>query len=311
MRKHDVRKWLHAILDLLPVIIIPVFMIYSHRHTIDNYSITRDEPLEKNFYQGVINGRPSSLDGWSSDFPQTISQSGSYLSRVDDSSIVTSLDIFINDSDICYFSYFVDFNEDIDVTTSIAINGNDLFILDEESIFYDDGLHKFSYIFENDSGSLIDCDYISFLYFRTSTIEIRFCELFNLTQIFGSGNEPTKDVFESYLTKDYYDFGNNSVVVGTHQVTYDDTDIGSQMFYCLYNSVDKYFNMGNVFNMTGVYDWFVLNIFGGNAPLSMYVVWNIVLYEFVMDLMFLLYGLFMWFIDMVEKLMEKPINSVK
>ena len=34
MRKHDVRKWLHAILDLLPVLLIPVFMIYSHRHTL-------------------------------------------------------------------------------------------------------------------------------------------------------------------------------------------------------------------------------------------------------------------------------------
>ena len=40
MRANDARKWLHAGLDLLPLILIPVFMIYSHRHTIDSGSMT-------------------------------------------------------------------------------------------------------------------------------------------------------------------------------------------------------------------------------------------------------------------------------
>ena len=43
MRKHDVRKWLHAVLDLLPVILIPVFMIYSHRHTLTKAKLRVEE----------------------------------------------------------------------------------------------------------------------------------------------------------------------------------------------------------------------------------------------------------------------------
>ena len=34
MRKNSARKWLHFTLDLLPLVAIPLFMIYSHRHTL-------------------------------------------------------------------------------------------------------------------------------------------------------------------------------------------------------------------------------------------------------------------------------------
>ena len=34
MRKNSARKWLHVTLNLLPLLAIPVFMIYSHRHTL-------------------------------------------------------------------------------------------------------------------------------------------------------------------------------------------------------------------------------------------------------------------------------------
>ena len=77
------------------------------------------------------------------------------------------------------------------------------------------------------------------------------------------------------------------------------------------STINTHFNMGNVFNLTGVYQWFNTNIFNGNAPQVIYSVWNIALYELVMDLLFLLYGLFMWFIDMVQHLMDKPFKSIK
>lgn len=45
MRKNSPRKWLHACLDLLPVILIPVFMIYSHRHDVtQDFEVVEEVP---------------------------------------------------------------------------------------------------------------------------------------------------------------------------------------------------------------------------------------------------------------------------
>ena len=52
MRKNTARHWLHATLDLLPVILIPVFMIYSHRHDLST-DITIQQDVYKDFYQYV------------------------------------------------------------------------------------------------------------------------------------------------------------------------------------------------------------------------------------------------------------------
>lgn len=151
MRKNDVRKWLHAILDLLPLIVIPVFMIYSHRHNIDSYFISREE----------------------------------------------------------------------NVAVYVEEDGQQVF--------------------------------------------------------------------------DYWD---------TEVVTYDDTDIGSQFVYSLYDTVDNYFNLNKIFNFGEIKDYFDKNIFDGNMPIAVEVVWDIVLYEFVMDLIFLIYALFMFFIDACSHLID-------
>ena len=64
MRKHSARKWLHAILDLLPVIILPIFAVYSHRHTIDSYVVTVSENKVVEFNQYVRNGDFSNNTYW-------------------------------------------------------------------------------------------------------------------------------------------------------------------------------------------------------------------------------------------------------
>ena len=43
MRKHDVRKWIHAVLDMLPLFIIPIFAIYMHRHPSTDYEVNYTE----------------------------------------------------------------------------------------------------------------------------------------------------------------------------------------------------------------------------------------------------------------------------
>lgn len=158
MRKNDVRKWLHALLDLLPLVVIPVFMIYSHRHTIDNYTVTRQE------------------------------------------------------------------------------------------------------------------------------------------------NVAVYEIVDDVEVLDHWD---------TQTVTYDDTDIGAQVTYSLYNTVDNYFNLNKVFNFGEIKDYFDKNIFEGNMPLAVEVVWDIIVYEFVMDLLFLIYALFMFFIDACEHLIDSCFTRSK
>lgn len=311
MRKHDVRKWLHAVLDLLPVILIPVFMIYSHRHTIDSGSISVPQNQVVDFNQQVRNGNFNNTDYW-----MNISDDYNTLTSVDN-----TLKVDVLSTNMARY-YYVAYN----VLDEIKIG--DEYLLRFDIIHNDfnvlvveiggDNQQSFTSSYVSAIFNVTNTYNNQLLFFPGSVSELGYYQianvnLFNLTQMFGRGNEPTSQQFDTWYTSEYYEYtlSHKELLKGISTITYDDTDIMSQVVYQLYNSVDKYFNMGNVFNMTGVYDWFNLNIFNGNAPISIYIVWNIVLYEFVMDLLFLLYGLFMWFIDMVEKLMEKPLKSVK
>ena len=324
MRKNTARHWLHATLDLLPVILIPVFMIYSHRHTIDSGSIQVPQNSVVVMKQNVNNGKPTSLDYITSEFGVDVmrfnQQYGSlYIETLQTDEVdfyYDLVDFSFNETDkiLLKLSMFseaeFEYNFKLVTTDDFGVFTSDIVI--------DDSMTTYSFIMNSDeTGSNEIADRLEVYLFNEAftsiIIEIKNIQLFNLTQMYGSGNEPTIEQFNNTWKQDYYSVDNHDkiLVKGTSIITYNDTDIMSQMTYQLYNSVDKYFNMGNVFNMGALYDWFNLNIFNGNAPISIYIVWNIVLYEFVMDLLFLLYALFMWFIDMCKRLIEKPLDSIK
>lgn len=306
MRKHDVRKWLHAILDLLPVILIPVFMIYSHRHEINDGSIQVQEKLAIDFNQNV-NIRDFSTTFNGIDYVV----SNGFVTANGTSTARSNLQVFLNrptaidgshqclikgvsgGSASTYYISLVYYLNNSYVTYTTFTN---------ETIFYmPNGVDSFQLecVACQQSGQVVN--------------DLVFApQIYDLTKMFGVGNEPTISAFNQLFPNDYYAYVvSDKFLVDGDLVTYDDTDIMSQFTYQLYNSVDKYFNMGNVFHLNEVYDWFNLNIFNGQAPIYIFIVYQIVLYELIMDLLMLLYALFMWFIDMIEKLMEKPLNSIK
>ena len=51
MRKHSVRKFIHAILDCLPLMVIPIFAIYSQNHEINDNTLQVQENLKVDFNQ--------------------------------------------------------------------------------------------------------------------------------------------------------------------------------------------------------------------------------------------------------------------
>ena len=315
MRKNDVRKWLHATLDLLPVILIPVFMVYSHRHTIDSGSLT----IPTNSIVKIDNLIPYSESNYDlntniNDY--NIGNTGFYVSTLNDN------------GDYFYFQYI--FHEPFKTNDKILIEFvyesnvslNDYEIMfdtgnysSEEYISFDlpisDGYHAHK-IHTYESSDAIS-DYIEFdldpnenEYFYFTDIQF-----YNLTAMYGSGNEPTYEQFKKDFSKTYYSENDNDkiLVKNTGSITYNDTDIMSQFTYQLYNSVDKYFNMNNIFGFGNIYDWLLANIFNGNAPLYVPIVYNIILYEFVMDIIFLFYMIFMFIIDFTEGLITGFIDK--
>ena len=256
MRKHDVRKWLHAILDLLPVILIPVFMIYSHRHDVaQDFTYTKTEPV---YYDSNV------LNSWSD---LTLGNAYLWDDNFDLASAPTREKVFsiYNNEFIAEF-----YTSSYDVL--------DLYLSTYGNLVLDDG-----------HSNVLAVTSITFP--------------FVLQNVYSNSYE---DILLPHISSNY-DFIKEYVDI----VVNIPKDVMTSFMDRFNNTINFYFNMGNVFHLQEVYEWFNVNIFNNNAPVVINSIYNIVIYELIMDLLFLLYALFMWFIDMVEKLMEKPLNSIK
>lgn len=333
MRKHSPRKWLHAILDLLPVLIIGVFALYTtNKNAVLTQAVTveQDDIVENTYYyqQGLKDG---------------------LFYNLNDEVYYSHLNCTLNDNVATFYSttttYYWDFNingdlpyaeDDIllvkfDFSSSGSIvpayfcltNEDGETVLDLANITVTDTLTTY-YV---RSSALVgvaypeDNNFIKFFMSpdtRNDTNIYSLCNvnLFNLTSIFGSGNEPSIAEFNDIFVLSYYPYTDDlQSITYTNIVhnsfTYNDTDVGSQLVYTLYNTTEKYFNMNGVFNLGSMWDWITLNIFNGHPPLIAYVIWNIIIYEFIMDLLFLFYMVFMFVIDFAECVLEKPFNRIK
>lgn len=301
MRKNTARHWLHAILDLLPILVIPIFALQVRSDNgFEPISIEYKQDKVVDFNQqlkpSVITNNSSYMtytyDSTNNSYSMVVSQSGEvYQTGL---RLASSVSYYIN------HIYLMSFESTDSVTFYSGINQLNVPI----TLYGSRYAYRLTIPSSNTRG-LVGLTTVG-------TATIKNLMFFDLTQMFGAGNEPSIFEFFDYFQDDYYDWTlSRNVLVPDFVKTYNDTDVGSQTIYTLYKTVDNYFNLDNFFNMENVYQWFVINIFGGQAPLSIYIVWNIVLYEFVMDLLFLLYGLFMWFIDMCKRLMDKPLDSIK
>ena len=279
--------WLYFIVMMLPIMVAPIFAIYSHRHTIDTYSVERSEPLQVNASQYIINGQPSSLDNISSDGDVSLSFSNntfvaSFLREPNEyGEVYFDLDYtFVDNHKVfCYFDAYVNQNQLSNPLTPYLTGdgefyGTNLVLTLQQTTYY--------FILSNNDGENYSLSYFAFGYDNgidnDFDLFISNVMLFDLTEIFGSGNEPTADVFNTYLVQDYYEYGVNTLTIGNHNVIFQDSDIGSQFVYDLYNCVDKYFNYDKVFNFGDLYGWLQLTFFSGNAPLGFFIFWHLLIY---------------------------------
>lgn len=132
-------------------------------------------------------------------------------------------------------------------------------------------------------------------------------QIFDLTQMFGEGNEPTIEEFNALFPNSYYEDTESQemIIENAYTTTYDDTDIGSQFVYALYKPVNDYFNFGEFFGLSGMYDWFQLNIFNGTAPLSFFIVFNVMIYWLFISLFWLLFDILIYVPMVIHKWLDK------
>lgn len=265
MRKNTVKKWIFGAIKCLPLLVIPIFAIYSQRHTIENNSV-------------VVGGydyveKYSSNDVFSS---SDLVEGNVYHLTIDNSalgSIYFNLSFTFLSGDFNYHIY----NYQVAKTNVSLSNNYDLtFSMDDRYAslkFNNEGLYQ---LIQIDTFS-IDCDII----------------FHNIDGVFGNWVS-------------CFSLSNFNIVESVYndELTYNDTDIGSQFIYQMYNVTDKYFNFTNMFNLASVRDWLVLNMFGGNAPLTINIVWNILVYEIFIDLILLMYCILTFVVEVATNMLD-------
>ena len=336
MRKHDVRKWLHAVLDLLPVLIIPIFALAVRSdNNFQPISITTGEEVTRtyNFNQLVKNGLPTDdydAPYWSyeSEFGYA-SEDGvpdNYFSwgceEYDEAWYESTAYAELGGECISGHQYLLKYDISLSISGSsnrglvVGVRNENDSDANYINVYNNWVTHYDTFVFSSDRS--YDWTNVYFLYEPDGEYYFQFyvrnLQLFDLTQMYGFGYEPSITTFKNRWTQSYYDYTLSSSitdVISDTTVTYNDTDVGSQMVYILYNATDKYFNFNSVGAFNNIYNWFSVNLFNGNVPLAFPIVYNIILYEFIMDIIFLTYAVFMFLIDFCEHLLDRAFTKSK
>lgn len=288
MRKHSVRKWIHAICDLLPLLVIPIFALAVR-------SDNNFQPIEVNYgggYEVTPLYESNELNTFDDLQVGHLYHYDRYFGTHEDYNYISNFTMYIVSGNLWSNGFELD-----EIYVDDYFNNVDNYIrLD----WYDD--NTFYITISNKNG------YVAVIQEGNSTFSFNDFDFYFSTQDdldgfidFYIDNYDDDIIHSDIKPSTYQDY---SVVYHEGQV-YNDTDVGSQMMYTLYQTTDKYFNFNNVGVFQDLYNWFETNMFHGTAPMSFYIVWNVILFELIMDLIFLTYMVFMFIIDFTECMIDR------
>ena len=297
MRKNAASKWLHFILDLLPLVIIPIFAI------------------------NIINRSPEPITVEVGETKQVVDVQYKYQSNE-----VNNLDDLVagNVYHLSEFTFNEAYNDYDFICIALKYDSVVGFVLDSLDEYSFDGFNS-SDLDNNVILFYYYCSiYESYTYVSYFSYDNSYCNLscdnsdaggFFVENIDFIYNDDMYNYFDDYNYLPSYSTFNVIESVDIYEtgttVVYDDTDIGSQFLYTVYHSVDEYFNFDNVFNFGELKSWLGTNLFGGTMPMVAVIVYNIIIYELMMDLLFLIYGVFMFIIDCGACMLEKPFDKMR
>lgn len=133
-----------------------------------------------------------------------------------------------------------------------------------------------------------------------------YINLFDLTQMYGEGNEPTIEQFLIDFPNEYYDYTTSQIIIiSTDVVLYDDEDIVSQFIYSEYNFMDKYLPMYKFAPFNGIYSWISNTFFTGNAPIVFTIFYQWFAYWLFVSLCWLIFDVLMYVPLVVHRWLDK------
>ena len=237
---HLLTDWLKvgifALLLLLPFFVFaPTAFYYGFNEHATAPTKQVENTTTIHMQQNVINGIPTSTNGFELDnFDETfVDEDGFYLTTLDGETSelfvdTNSNEYLTNDKVLISFDFW--YNSGVDLHFDFALTGDYGNLIFYSNVELIDGKYQKIATFENNDTN-IKLDYVFYSTNDDVSYYLKYFQLFNLTQMFGSGNEPTIDEFNALFPNDYYtnDSDANIELPNGTYTTY--TDISSTMSF--------------------------------------------------------------------------------
>ena len=309
--------WLYFIVMMIPIMVFPIFALAVRSD--NNFQPISVNANVNNFVhvEQLIETAP--INDWeSSDNHYMDMRDGEYyLSAYENSDGVCyfdyNLDVIDAHKYLCKFDYFTigSFADSIQFVLEYTDESEN--ILEFDFVVPNSSTSVTYEVIQEYSGTSFTTDDVGFYLWSDAvgggSITFDNLQLFDLTSMYGIGNEPSVSQFNNDFPNDYYAIDSNATIISSTVVTYNDTDVGSQMVYVGYRVVDNYFNYDKVFNFGSLYYWLEINFFSGSAPLGFFIFWHLLIYWLLTSLLWLLFDVLMYVPQLIHRWLDKASLS--
>lgn len=296
MKLSKIFHFLYFSVLAIPLVTIPIFAIYSQNHEINDNTLQVQENGIVDFNQDfdgdinyIIRSQGNILSTNTSDFNIT----HKYALRFNYGNILSS-------TNYCLFGIW---------NTSLSNYARyNIGYLQEGNGTYAD-IFDYSLL----SGTLEQFNDIKYVlqcfgtYDNTNYSTIGGINVFDLTQMFGEGNEPTIAEFNALFPNSYYEYTESQemYIENAYTTTYDDTDIMSQFMYQEYNFMDKYLGIYKYQPFAGIYSWIQNTFFNANAPLVFTIFYQWFAYWLFVSLCWLVFDVLIYVPMVAHRWLDK------
>lgn len=271
MKISKIFHWLYLSLLVLPIVTIPVFMIYSHRHDLTQRT---EVDIQYKYQSNEVNNWNDIVLGniYYTDLLTCGDDGNDYIIDILSYDTITEL-------------------QDFDISQINSWNSYDSRYNNALRVRFSNNVYYLS--FTNTSGgyTILECPLSAYLEFTN----LNFVVVSNL-----QGYLYASEGYGNPLPQ-YTDYN----VIESVSVNDIESDIMSQFTNSLYNTTEKYYNFDNFFALGEIRQWFNTNFFNGNPSLGFGIAWHLLTYWFVVSIFWLIFDVLMYLPLLVHRWLDK------
>lgn len=296
--------WLYFSVMALPLIVAPIFAIYSHRHDLTTGTPTL--VTQYKYSTNDVNSLDDLVEG-NAYFLDYTYISPNYTGTIQlDSYSTDFVDFYIDANQrgvLCLDGSFINYRQsaptsshgiypyevvNFGLCTQDNVGSNRLYL----------GFGKLSYTLT--TSSLYVFDYGENYSTSTNTyfVSCKIGFVYHSDIILSSNIVPY-----IYRLPDNF----NSIVDAS--IDYQDSDIMSVFVNNYAEAINKYFNFDNAFNFGELYDWMNLTFFNGTAGLGFFIFWHLLIYWLLISIIWLVFDVLMYVPQLVHRWLDKASLS--